>query len=324
MARTCVVHDFHGCSNMAFTTNYNWEVPDVGADFGTWGGISNAAFQLIDTKVFNVETRLAAAEAELGGPIAVTGNITATGNINSGATVNAVQLATAAPAAPNGSIFSSAFFQAGSDGVLNPLYWQLALNPSATGANRFGYMQIGDAVSLRKFGIKTTQLYVGQNDPTYIGSEQMRVQGSVHVDNTVTAALFNGSGASLTGIPTSGVAGLDAALAGKSAVGHTHTTGEVAGLNTFIDATNSTLAGKANTSHTHDASQITSGSFDWARVTPPGSLGYAAQTNISGLPRSHVVAAWDSTNSTTEAVSFNALASVVANVVNDLRARGLI
>ena len=36
---------------MGTTTNYGWEVPDVGADADTWGTIQNALFQDIDDQV---------------------------------------------------------------------------------------------------------------------------------------------------------------------------------------------------------------------------------------------------------------------------------
>jgi hypothetical protein len=81
--------------------------------------------------------------------------------------------------------------------------------------------------------------------------------------------------------------------AGISAIGHTHTIGNVTGLQTALDGkaddattlagygitdaytktqVDTSLSGKANTTHSHAATDITSGAFDIARI-PTGSTG---------------------------------------------------
>lgn len=68
----------------------------------------------------------------------------------------------------------------------------------------------------------------------------------------------NGHGHAITD-----VAGLQAALDSKSANGHGHAIGDVTGLQTALD-------GKAASNHTHSAQQITSGTFDVARIPALG------------------------------------------------------
>ena len=65
------------------------------------------------------------------------------------------------------------------------------------------------------------------------------------------------------GHPTSAITGLDAALAGKSATGHTHTIANVTSLQTSLD-------GKAAVAHTHSAADVTSGLLNTARL-PAGT-----------------------------------------------------
>lgn len=46
---------------MPDTTNYEWALPTIGADFDTWGNLLNAAFDDIDAQVFTIASSIATA-----------------------------------------------------------------------------------------------------------------------------------------------------------------------------------------------------------------------------------------------------------------------
>lgn len=67
---------------------------------------------------------------------------------------------------------------------------------------------------------------------------------------TLTNKTISGADNSISDVPTASIVGLDAAIAGKADVDHTHTTAQVTGLDTA-------LADKAASSHTHTTAQVT-------------------------------------------------------------------
>ncbi len=297
---------------MPTTTNYSWVTPDVGGSFGSWGGTVNAAFVAADASLKLIDLRVAAAEAELAGALNAA-SLTLSGNATVAGISQGMRLYAVNPAAVNNSLTESGYFGAGTDGTLGPLYLQIALNPSATAGSRYGRIQVGDTVALRPLGLLASQTYVGVNAPTFIGSEMLRVDGAIRAGDVTITGNFNGSGSGLTGIPKSGVTGLVTDL-GNLVTDNTTQNGRLDGLDALV------------------ATKITNGdpldSGDLVGTLPPSAygtaFGYATQTNISGLARSHVLAGWAPANLTDVAISGNALSSVVANLMNDLIARGVI
>ena len=297
---------------MPTTPNYGWNTPVVNGDFGAWGGILNAAFVEIDADMNTLAVALSTTNSTLSSLAATVASnalnvaktnqnntfsgtqtfnavaattVATTGDIASAANVNARGLSVVDRSASLGSLtglayFSPAYAVAGSD----DLYLQIAGNASATPANRFMRIQVGDNTQVRKLGIMTNQTYIGPNGPTpeFIGGESLRVGGSLQVDAAVNAAQFNGAGTGLLAgtVPSAAVFGLDSFKTGttnsitlldvgKSNVGHTHTTSDIAALNTILD-------NKAALVHNHDASAITTGLLPWTRIADAPRINFTS------------------------------------------------
>jgi hypothetical protein len=148
------------------------------------------------------------------------------------------------------------------------------------------------------------------------------IGNAVTCNGAINATQFNGSGAGLTTntVPQASVVGLPTALSNlTTALG-----------DAFIAIAGNTAAANALDTRVDGlevprpfASAI-SDNVPISRVTFGASLGYSDQINHSGLARSYVAGAWSPLNFTDVAILGNALTSVVANLINDLKARSVI
>lgn len=90
---------------MATTVNYSWELPDVGADKDTWGGILNAALSDVDAEVFANAALAAAALPKAGGTM--TGQLTLPGGGTGLQAITVNEVAAQITAAVGGHIAST-------------------------------------------------------------------------------------------------------------------------------------------------------------------------------------------------------------------------
>jgi hypothetical protein len=220
------------------------------------------------------------------------------------------------PTAPNGTLKTMLRLDAGADVTLNSLYLQLFTTPTATGANRIWNMQVGDAAALRKFAAIVSQYYIGTNTtPSFIGSEQLRVEGSLRADgvNAGTGS-FSGNGSGLTSIPSAAVVNLDTNLSSIfSSLGTLSATD--AAYNTRITAVE---AARPFLSVVNDNVPV-------SRVNFGGAIGYSAQTvnNLLG-GRTAALTQPPTTTGTDLQTAIVRINDVLINLVNDLKARGVI
>jgi len=168
---------------MPTTTHYGFVTPDVGGSAGAWGGLLNAAIVDLDADLHALNLRVIAAEAELAGPLSIAGNGTFTGQ------VLANTFKQESPASVNNVAAVTQSWEAGADGVLGPMYFSLSLTPSAASQFRIAVFAAADTTGYRKIGMRTTQMYVGASAPSFVGSEMLRVDG------TVRATRYLGAGA---------------------------------------------------------------------------------------------------------------------------------
>jgi hypothetical protein len=293
---------------MPSTPNYGWSLPDVGGSLGAWGGGVNGAFTSADATVKALADRVAAAEAELAGALSVvsvtaSASVTASGNIIAGSALGGASVSALNAGMTNDAVTASAIFGGGAiaGGGLGNLYAQIAVNPSATAANRYMRLQVGDDVALRKFGVLASQMYIGDSTPAFVAGERLRVVGGINA--TTVSSIFYGDGSNLTGLPQSAVVGLVSDLAALAAINATQTTN---------------IATAQSTADTARSENIT-----WARVVPPGSLGYDTPTT-SGSRTAFLPAAVDSSSLAALGASLTPVIEKLKALVTDLKTRGLI
>ena len=315
---------------MPITSNYHWTIPVPNGDFGAWGGILNTAFTAVDADLRALADLVAASTANLAktniantfaltqifnGIAATTissASLASTGGITAQLDATARRLLTSEPTAANDAATFPLNFSAGIDATLGPFLFQVAMTPSATAANRLALIQVGDALLLRKLAIKSSQLYLGQNPPTFAGSEQVHIEGLTYVAGSLTVTgTIAGSGASLTNIPEGAVINLNADLNTiTTAAGAAQTTANTAVTNAAAAQTTANTAitnaataqTTANTAITNAATAQTqantarSENILFARITFPAGLGW---TGSAGGTRSldvttNIGAAYDS------------------------------
>ena len=291
---------------MPFTANYNWETPDVGADFGSWGSIQNATIEEIDTDLKALADTVTAnalnvAKTNVNNTFTGTQSFAA---VTASGTVQGSQLRAISATSPTASAVPWRL-DVGSDGSLGPLYAQIELSPASIGVNRLATLQVGDNSSVRDLAIKSSRLYIGNATPTWVASEFLNVEGSVRVVDITASGVFSGSGASLNSIPQSAVTGLVSGLAGKSNVIHTHVTSDVLGLD-------GALAGKSNVGHTHTPAEI---------LGYP--LGYTSPAGAGSRPE-FLPAEIDSSSLSVLGGNVTTMNNMLKALVTDLKARGVI
>ena len=168
------------------------------------------------------------------------------------------------------------------DGLLGQLYLTTNLQSGANDAARLGWIACGDDAALRSFGVRASRIYLGQNAPAWLGSEIVRVDGTLRASNLV------GDGAGLTNLEVSNVTGLAGTL---GVIDNT-----LLGLANYNAIQDNAIAGKAPLVHGHNASEITAGALPWARIAAPARIDFDAASSIAfGLVANNTLAGGGST-----------------------------
>lgn len=282
---------------MPITPNYGWTTPIVSGDFGAWGGILNAAFVEADADVKALAdlvtiNALNVAKTNVNNSFSGTQNfaaISASGAITAGGTATARQVLANNPTAVNGTPVATFQTITGADGTLGGLVVTDVVNPTATALNRASTTVVEDTGGFRTKAFKVSRFHIGPVDPSFVADEVLRVIGGVNA--TTMSSIFYGDGSNITGITQAQITGLVSALAGKSAVGHTHAQSDITGLVAALAAKSdvghthvqaditglvAALAAKSDVGHVHSGADITSGTVAWARIANPPSISFAA------------------------------------------------
>ncbi len=140
--------------------------------------IARNAANTVDLNLLSLDTSNRVRVAESGSDTIIGGNVSAVGTISTlGGNIQGLRVIGLNEAAANGVETTMLSLKAGDDGVLDSVYYLVTTVPTAVGNDRLVVLQIGDAAALRDYAIKSSQLYVGQNSPAFIGAEVMRVDG---------------------------------------------------------------------------------------------------------------------------------------------------